>query len=595
MELKIVYRILRQVSDWTLTGFYSDVHVEGSENVPKHGPIILASTHHNEMIDIATLAATIPHRRHVSFWAKSSMFANPVFRWILVSSNTIPVRRNPDKLSASTDSSSTSLFKETCLALDEGRVIGVFPEGTSYTQPGIMQIKEGAGWAAAEYSQWQSSSKKHSASSSNGIQTSEDLYVIPVAIVYTDKSRYQSRVSVRYGKPMLLSDYRAAQATNNDADVASAKPIVKQLMRDIEQRLNEMAVISADWETLHASRIARDMLWGSPDNIPLEHFTRVSQTMVDAFSAESSSSTSLHRAIAPLIKYLALLQYTSITHDSLSVALPLRISAARSSADVSSNLSRFAAIRILVRTICMTVLHPHTLLSLPALIAHLPAFILSPLSVKLFSTLGEEETLAEFKAIFGGVGVGIGSGLLGWGAQRLIARGHLIDFLRLHLTFGVEQLAVVSGLDALQQALSGNQSFVKKWVVKLGLIYGVGWVLVRWHNHSIKANYRRWQLLLTSLKLFLSSWSRSDMPADVLELYKKPALPPVNPFLNLPPELSQRSDVPPPSMSQRLALVRHLPSARLKAYGSLLEVLQDSNNGLRDRLTAMGWKEVMMV
>lgn len=85
------------------------------------------------------------------------------------------------------------------------------------------------------------------------------------------------------------------------------------------------------------------------------------------------------------------------------------------------------------------------------------------------------------------------------------------------------------------------------------------------------------------------------MPADVLELYKKPALPPVNPFLNLPPELSQRSDVPPPSMSQRLALVRHLPSARLKAYGSLLEVLQDSNNGLRDRLTAMGWKEVMMV
>lgn len=41
MELKIVYRILRQVSDWTLTGFYSDVHVEGSENVPKHGPIIL--------------------------------------------------------------------------------------------------------------------------------------------------------------------------------------------------------------------------------------------------------------------------------------------------------------------------------------------------------------------------------------------------------------------------------------------------------------------------------------------------------------------------------------------------------------------------
>jgi glycerol-3-phosphate O-acyltransferase / dihydroxyacetone phosphate acyltransferase len=41
MELKLVYRFLRQVSDWSVNGFYSEVHVEGHENVPKHGPVIL--------------------------------------------------------------------------------------------------------------------------------------------------------------------------------------------------------------------------------------------------------------------------------------------------------------------------------------------------------------------------------------------------------------------------------------------------------------------------------------------------------------------------------------------------------------------------
>ena len=40
MELKLVYRGLRQVSDWALR-FYSDIHVDGEENVPRDGPLIM--------------------------------------------------------------------------------------------------------------------------------------------------------------------------------------------------------------------------------------------------------------------------------------------------------------------------------------------------------------------------------------------------------------------------------------------------------------------------------------------------------------------------------------------------------------------------
>jgi hypothetical protein len=41
MELKLVYRFLRQVSDWVLDGYYSEVVVEGEENVHIKGPLIM--------------------------------------------------------------------------------------------------------------------------------------------------------------------------------------------------------------------------------------------------------------------------------------------------------------------------------------------------------------------------------------------------------------------------------------------------------------------------------------------------------------------------------------------------------------------------
>ena len=41
-ELKLVYRTLRLISDWALVYFYSDVYVEGIENVDPEGALILS-------------------------------------------------------------------------------------------------------------------------------------------------------------------------------------------------------------------------------------------------------------------------------------------------------------------------------------------------------------------------------------------------------------------------------------------------------------------------------------------------------------------------------------------------------------------------
>ena len=155
------------------------------------------------MVDIATLAVTIPHRRKVSFWAKASMFKHPFTRFIMVSSGAIPVRRNPNNLSSNStsDTSSTTLsptpqdeltaraalFKETIYNLKKGGTIGIFPEGTSCTGWRVFQTMPGAAWAALEYTR---------AEGGKGKDTTRGFRIVPVAITYTDKAKYLSRVSV---------------------------------------------------------------------------------------------------------------------------------------------------------------------------------------------------------------------------------------------------------------------------------------------------------------------------------------------------------------------------------------------------------------
>lgn len=73
------------------------------------------------------------------------------------------------------------------VGISTDRVVGVFPEGTSYTEPCIIQVKEGAAWVALEYSRWMRE---------NGDRDSQAIKIIPVSIAYTDKTQYLSRVSV---------------------------------------------------------------------------------------------------------------------------------------------------------------------------------------------------------------------------------------------------------------------------------------------------------------------------------------------------------------------------------------------------------------
>ncbi|KAH6909834.1 hypothetical protein BKA70DRAFT_1274948 [Coprinopsis sp. MPI-PUGE-AT-0042] len=280
MKLQIAYRIPRKVSDWVLEGYYSEVVVEGQENVPKDGPLIVAATHPNEIIDIATLAVTIPHResRFLCFWAKSGLFKNPLVNAFIRSSGAIPVKRNLNKTSS----------EDMSARLREGGVVGLFPEGGSYTGWKIFQVMPGAAWSGVEYTL-------------TAGEGEEPVIIVPTAITYTDKSRY--------GEPIRLKTYRAQLVDPTLDKQTVAIKVAKEVTSVLEQRLQDMAVNAPDWETICAVKAAKQIIFLDQDKIPLSQWVHLDQWLVENLNEPGSAepSMALIRLVAfapPLLLYL---------------------------------------------------------------------------------------------------------------------------------------------------------------------------------------------------------------------------------------------------------------------------------------------------
>lgn len=95
-----------------------DLKVEGVGHVPSDGPVLLLSNHQS-YLDPVLLGVQL--RRPVCYLAKSELFANPAFGWLIRALNAFPIGRGTSDVGA---------MKEALRRLEEGRVLNVYPEGS---------------------------------------------------------------------------------------------------------------------------------------------------------------------------------------------------------------------------------------------------------------------------------------------------------------------------------------------------------------------------------------------------------------------------------------------------------------------------------
>ncbi len=124
------YSIVRAIS-WLLLKIFWQMKVEGLENVPKKGAIIIASNHVS-YLDPVALAASL--NRKIYFITKKEAFKSILGRFVLKNFYAFPVdRENIDILA----------FKKAISVLREEKILGIFPEGTRSSNGELQELKLG--------------------------------------------------------------------------------------------------------------------------------------------------------------------------------------------------------------------------------------------------------------------------------------------------------------------------------------------------------------------------------------------------------------------------------------------------------------------
>ncbi len=163
--------------------------VEGHDNVPGEGPLIVASNHLS-FIDSFIIPLVLP--RHVTFIAKAQYFEGRglkgrFVRWFLTSLGHVPVQRGAQR-------GAMGALEQALDVLRQGGAFGIYPEGTRSTDGRLYRGRTGIGWLVL----------------ASGAQ------VLPLGISGTDRMqpigarlpRIRPRATVRIGKPMDFAQYR---------------------------------------------------------------------------------------------------------------------------------------------------------------------------------------------------------------------------------------------------------------------------------------------------------------------------------------------------------------------------------------------------
>ena len=200
----MLYWVMKAVLTPLLRGLYR-VKVSGRANVPKSGPVILASNHRS-FLDSLFLPLVIGRR--VTFVAKAEYFDSKKTAWFFRGVGQIPIRREGGSASEGALAAATEV-------LENGGVFAIYPEGTR-TRDGLTH-------------------RGHTGVARLATRTKAPI--VPVGLVGTDECQPVNRklprlfrkVEVRFGAPIRPERYA------DDPSGMALRQLTDELMFEIVQ------------------------------------------------------------------------------------------------------------------------------------------------------------------------------------------------------------------------------------------------------------------------------------------------------------------------------------------------------------------------
>lgn len=190
--------------------------VEGLENVPRHGPLLVCPNH-SATLDPPMVPAFLPRSDSWSM-AKSEYFRKPILRWLFSSYQAFPVVRHTADRAA---------LRRSFDLLKDGHALIIYPEGTRTETPALAEPEPGAGFIAQKCG----------------------CPVLPVALTGTrecmPKGTFWPRrvpVTVRFGEPFLVQQKRpnGERVTHEEASQAIMVAIAELLPPEMRGRFSDV-------------------------------------------------------------------------------------------------------------------------------------------------------------------------------------------------------------------------------------------------------------------------------------------------------------------------------------------------------------------
>ena len=175
-----------------------NLHYEGRENIPRGEEVIYASNHRSNA-DPPLLGGGAVGK--YAFMAKEELFEKKLFAWLIRTLGAFPVSRGKGDM---------AVIETAIDRLHNGRSLMIFPEGTRSKDGKVGRGHSGAALIAAK----------------------ADRRIVPVGIVFGEKLKFRTRVTVKFGKPIDPKDYV------EPADEPNPRQLVKlknRYMADIKE------------------------------------------------------------------------------------------------------------------------------------------------------------------------------------------------------------------------------------------------------------------------------------------------------------------------------------------------------------------------
>lgn len=278
------YAAVRLVARFWIWFLFRDVAVRDVTHVPPAGPVLLCVNHPNNLIDSVLVGAVLPRKVH--YLATASLFRNRLLGGFLTRAGAIPVHRRdggsdrPDR--------NADAFAACLDALEAGKMLAIYPEGTTHAEARVQRIRTGAARIALDY--------ETGGAAARGAAR-PTLAVIPVGLSFEARKSFRGCVLVAFGAPVPLAAH-AAQARTDP--VAAVQALTESIQAAMEaqvvhvDRIDAAEVVRAV-EDLYRDELARQLRTESglrPEAIDLFRLSRTIAEAVAYFRAHDPARVS---------------------------------------------------------------------------------------------------------------------------------------------------------------------------------------------------------------------------------------------------------------------------------------------------------------